>query len=192
MANPPVNAPDQPTRRDRLRRELRNPSMTTVVIIVVAVLAIPMAILVPSWVDTTRQSLEDRSEAEAFREEFGLISSSVLVPSLIVPWMLDQIERMEQADSPADWSFTTFVAGPCDSTNLSQLPAGDFADSIDRSCKDMAQIQVDHADECPSIQVCNFSSRAMTRLDGVRTHLLDVFSDANFVIPYLREEETGQ
>ena len=191
MANAHANPPNETSLLARFRRELRNPSMTTVILIIVAVTAVPLAILVPSWVSTTQKSIQDRNAAERLRDA-QLLSSSVLVPSQIVPWMLNQVKAMEEADSPADWSFTSFTGGPCHSNNLRQLPPGEFSDAIATSCTDLHAIQVDHADECPSIQVCNFSTQAGERLDGVRTHLLTVFEDADFVIPYrIQEEESG-
>ncbi len=190
MANPTVPAPERQSIRDRLRRELRNPSMMTVFLIIVAVAAIPLALLVPSWVDTTRNSFEDRRAADRLRDS-TILSASVLVPSQIAPWMIDQIERMEAADNPADWNFTSFVAGPCDRNNLTQLPPGKFAVAISNSCINLHEIQADHADECPSIQVCNLSDRAMNRLDGVRVSLLNTFADANLVLPYEQEEEAS-
>ena len=61
------------------------------------------------------------------------------------------------------------------------------------TCTTLLQIQTDHALECPSIQLCNFSTRSAERLEGASAFLLDVFSDADFVIPYiLNEEESGQ
>ncbi len=191
MTNAHANPPDETGLWARLRRELRNPSMTTVILIAVAVSAVPLAVFAPGWVSTTQQSLDDRRAADRLREA-QLLSSSVLVPSQIVPWMLDQVERMEEAESPADWSFTSFTAGPCFENNLQQLPAGAFSDAIAKSCTDMHEIQIDHADECISIQNCDFSSRAMERLDGVRTHLLIVFDDADFVIPYRTEEQQAE
>ena len=188
MANPSITADEKPGYIDRFRRELRNPSMMTVFLIIVAVSAIPLALLVPSWVNTTRQSFQDRNAADSLRDA-QILSSSVLVPSQIVPWMLDQIERMETADSPADWHYTSYVAGPCDSHNLSQLPAGRFADSIADTCRGLLEIQLDHGDECTAIQTCRFSPEAGTRLAAVKQSLLDVFADADFVLPYIQEEE---
>lgn len=188
MANPPVDAPGRESIWGRIRRELRNPAMTTVIVVFVAIVAVPLAILVPSWVSTTQESLEARRESDALRDA-TILSASALVPSQIVPWMLDQVERMETADSPADWGFTSFVAGPCLAENLSQLPAGPFSDAIARGCTDLHQLQVDHASECVSIQTCDFSSRSMERLAAVRTNLLSVFADADFVLPYVKDEE---
>ncbi len=167
--------------------------MMTIGLIIAAVLVIPLALLVPSWVSTTQGSFQSRAESEAFQNEFGLLSSSVLVPSLIVPWMLDQIEDLEAADSPAAWNLTSFTAGPCDSGNLAQLPEGVFADAIATSCTGLNQIQIDHSSECISIQLCNFSDGARDRLNGVRVELLTTFDGADFVIPYRPgEEPTGQ
>ena len=50
--------------------------MLTVILIVVVVTGIPLTILAPSWIETTRNSLEDRNAADALREA-QLVSSSV-------------------------------------------------------------------------------------------------------------------
>lgn len=188
MANPPVNASEHQTLLARFRRELRNPSMMTVFLIIAAVLVIPLALLVPSWVETTRGSFQDRRAADELRDS-TMISSSVQVPAQIAPWVLDQIEHMEDAGGPLTWHLTSFTEGPCNATNLSQLPAGPFADAIATSCVSLNQIQIDHADECPSVAACNFSSSVAERLDGVRVALLDTFAEAGLVIPYKRDEE---
>lgn len=189
MANPPFNAPEQQSLLDRFRRELRNPSMMTVFLLIAAVLAIPLALLVPSWVETTRGSFQERQAADDLRDS-TLISSSVQVPAQIAPWVLDQIEHMEDAGGPLTWHLTSFTEGPCNANNLSQLPAGPFADAIATSCVSLNQIQIDHADECLSVEACNFSSSVAERLDGVRVTLLDTFAEAGLVIPYtIRDEE---
>lgn len=162
--------------------------MMTVFLIIAAVLAVPLALLVPSWVETTRGSFQERRAADELRDA-TLISSSVSVPAQITPWMMDQIERMEDADSPDEWHLTSFTEGPCDANNLSQLPAGQFADVIASSCSNLKTIQTDHSAECPSAQACNFSVRSADRLNGVRTNLIDTFAEAGFVIPYVRDEE---
>lgn len=172
----------------RLRRELRNPSMTTVFLIVLAVAAIPLIMLVPSWISTTKGSLQERRAAESLRDA-GILSSSVIIPSQITPWMLNQISRMENADSPFDWNYTLFTAGPCATTNLNQLPPGPYADAIRASCVDLRQIQSDYSDDCPSVGSCNIPPQAYTRLANTRTALLQAFSDAGFVLPYEVEEQ---
>lgn len=160
----------------------------TVILIIVAVSAVPLALLVPSWVDTTRKSLQDRNASDALRES-QLISSNVLVPSQIAPWMLDRIEIMERADSPAAWNRTSFTEGPCNTENLANLPEGPFADAIGVSCTDMQTIQTEFSSDCRSVQVCEISDAALARLDVVRVELLDAFADAGLVIPYTRDEE---
>lgn len=162
--------------------------MMTVILVVVAIAAVPLGLLVPSWVETTQKSLQDRSDAEALRDA-SLLSSSVIVPSQITPWMLGQIQRMENATNPAEWNRTSFTEGPCNPGNLSQLPRGQYADAIAASCADMMAIQEEHASDCRSIQACNISSVAQGRLESVRANLLQAFSDAGFVLPYSKEEQ---
>ncbi len=188
MANPPVSAPEKPSLFARLRRELRNPSMLTVTLIVVAVLAGPLAVLVPSWVETAQQSLRDRAESNE-RRDAQLVDLSVQLPSQIAPWLLDRIEVMESASSPAEWNETLFTDGPCNANNLSQIPTGPFVVSVAETCESLQKIQSDHASECGSVQVCNISDTALGRLGAVRVALLDTFADAGLVIPYEREEE---
>ncbi|MDA1297654.1 MAG: hypothetical protein O3B04_06590 [Chloroflexi bacterium] len=172
----------------RLRRELRNPSKLTVFLIIAAVLAVPLGLLVPSWISTTQQSFQDRNESDALRDS-TILSSNVLVPSQIAPWMLNQITRLEEAKGPFDWNFASFTAGPCDPGNLVQLPPGQYSAAIANACSSLQQIQVEFADDCASVAACQLSDAAVERLAAVRTDLVDAFSDAGFVLPYSDEEE---
>ena len=162
--------------------------MTTVFLIVLAVISIPLILLVPSWISTTRGSIQDRRAADDLRDA-ALLSSDVIIPSQITPWMLNQISRMENADNPFEWGYTLFTAGPCATTNLRQLPPGKYADAIRTSCSELFQVQMDYADACPAVDSCNLPPEAHTRLASIRTNLLNAFSDAGFVLPYLIEEQ---
>jgi hypothetical protein len=176
----------------RFRRELRNPSMTTVFLIVAAVISIPLIMLVPSWISTTRGSIQERRAAEDLRDA-ALLSSDVIIPSQITPWMLNQISRMENADTPFEWNYTLFTAGPCAPTNLSQLPPGKYSEAIRTSCGNLFRVQTDYADDCPTVDSCNLPPDAYTRLASIRTNLMDAFSDAGFVLPYnVEEQQAGQ
>ena len=188
MPAPPVNLYPDESKMARLRRELRNPSMLTIGIIVVAILAIPAALLVPSWVQTTRDSLQRRADADAQREQI-IVSASVLVPSQIVPWMLNEIEQMEGATNPSTWNEVDFTQGPCNATNLSQLPVGKYADAIATACADLNETQTEYARTCVSVATCAIPEEGLAELAAVRTGLVDAFSDAGFVLEYQDEEE---
>jgi hypothetical protein len=178
------------SRKARLRRELRNPSRLTVIIIVAMTLGVPLAMLLPSWVSTFQESLERRQRGEEFRDR-GLVSANVLVPSQIAPWMLNEIDRMEGADSPASWKATDFKKGPCDEANLSQLPAGQYSDAVAASCADLHDIQTEYARNCISVATCAIPEVALKQLETVRDELLVAFSDAGFVLPYSDEEQSS-
>jgi hypothetical protein len=179
------------TKLARFRRELRNPSMATVLLIVLAVAAIPLILLVPSWVSTTKGSIKSRSDAESLRDA-SLLSSSVIVPSQITPWMLNQISRMEAADSPFDWNYTAFTAGPCAASNLGQLPPGQYSVAIRTSCTQLDLIQADYAGDCKTVAECAIPAEAYKRLASARSELLEAFSNAGFVLPYSdQEQQTG-
>jgi type II secretory pathway pseudopilin PulG len=188
MAPHPTPVMVENNRMARLRRELRNPSMTTVFLIVLAVISIPLLMLVPSWISTTRGSIQERRSAEDLRDA-ALLSSDVIIPSQITPWMLNQVSRMENAGTPLEWNYTLFTAGPCSTTNLNQLPAGKYSEAIRTSCGDLFQVQTDYADACTSAASCDLPPEAYTRLASIRTNLMDAFSDAGFVLPYNIEEQ---
>ncbi len=172
----------------RLRREIRNPSMLTVLIAIIAVLAIPTAILVPKWVSITQDSFEVRAAAGAQRES-AIIGASALVSSHIVPWMLNEVQRLETAEDPAQWRLTSFTQGPCDSTNLSNLPVGTHSDAIARSCSELLQIQTDFSNDCVSATSCRVTDAALNRLSLVRHSLVDAFTGAGFVSDYQAYDE---
>lgn len=172
----------------RLRRELRNPSIVTVIVMIVAVLAVPLAILTPSWVSTTQGSLELRQAAGAQRDA-AIVSASSLVSSQIVPWMLNQVTQLETADDPESWHNTSFSEGPCNSTNLSNLPAGKYADAISTSCSELGDIQISFSADCASANACVVSDAALSRLSSTRQALLATFSEAGFVSDYKAYDE---
>ena len=59
---------NNPTRGARFRRELRNPSMITVILIVVGVLTIILAPFAPTWVTTARDSFDTIAQQKAMQE----------------------------------------------------------------------------------------------------------------------------
>ena len=64
----------------RFRRELRNPSMLTVFLIVISFLVIVLAPFAPKWVITTQDSLEAISEQKKIDQQ-SMGSFTAIVPS---------------------------------------------------------------------------------------------------------------
>ena len=190
MADFSTNASSPPSRLDRVRRELRNPSMLTVILIAVIVAAVPIAIMAPKWVSTAQHNLGQRNEANQLRED-SMVSVEVFIPSLIAPWMANQMDRMMVAASPEEWNRTSFTNGPCFTRNLSQLPDGKYSAAIVQACHDMDSIQSRYAGECPSAETCNFSQDARAALITARAEMFEVFSDAGLVLPPRTEQDIG-
>lgn len=190
MANPPADLFSDESFSARLRRELRNPSMISVILIAVVIVAIPTAIFIPKWVSTAKDSFEERNQdAERFNE--SILSITELVPGQIAPWMVSQINRMLVADTPFEWNQVSFTEGACFPGNLAQLPAGKYSDAVVQACTDMASIQTRHAGECPSVAICNFSAEAKAELTGVKEDLFAAFADSGFVLPTTTEQSVG-
>ncbi len=167
----------------RLRREFRNPSMVTVLVAIIALLAIPLSILVPKWVVITQESFGYRAAAGEQRET-ALLPASALVSSHMLPWIRNEIRRLESAETPEEWNFTPFTEGPCDSTNLSDLPAGKYADAIASTCEGLLQIQREFSSDCRIETSCDVSTAALERLSSTRKTLNDTFAGAGFVSDY--------
>jgi hypothetical protein len=189
MANTPADLFASESRMDRLRRELRNPSMLTVIIITALVLAIPLAIFVPKWVSTTQNSLEERAQDTALRDD-TMLSITELVPGQVAPWLASHINRMLVADSPFEWTRVSFASGPCLPANLAQLPGGKYSEAIVTACQDMAAAQVEYARECPNVANCNFSAESRAELTRIRTEMFDAFADSGFVLPTRTEQSS--
>ncbi len=174
-----------------MRRELRNPSIVTVFIIILLVAAVPLALFVPQWVDTTKESFEARStaatEAESRRSDFD-----VLIPSQIVPWLADRVEEMRAAIGPQDWNKVSFRRGPCDPGNLTELPGGVYADSIARTCGDLDRIQLTYAGACTRAIDCNLPDAALQELEAVAAAMFADFANSGLVVPYSLTEEEGE
>lgn len=179
---------NQTSRSARLRRELRNPSMITVILIAVAVVGIISAPFAPGWVSTTRASIESLAKEDEIREA-SINSASVVIPSQITPWLAAQTNKMIKAEGPLDWQVVSFRRGPCAEENLVQLPAGKYATAIATACDDLNDIQQRYSGDCFLAASCNVSDGAKQEITATMDHVWDAFSDAGFVLPYEVVEE---
>ena len=152
------------------------------------IISVPLAALVPGWVETTQTSFQLRDEAEAQRQA-ALLPMSASVSSRILPWMFSQITALETADSSDIWNATSFTQGPCNSSNLSQLPVGEFTDAISGSCSDLNQLQTQHTFACPNTGICELPSSVSATLSSTRQNLIATFSGAGFVSDFNSHDE---
>ncbi len=176
------------SRSARFRRELRNPSMITISLIVTVVVLAFSAPFIPTWVNTTRDSLEAIREAKEL-DDAGRSSLDVLVASQIAPWMGLQAETMLNATGPLDWKVVSFRNGPCHQDNLSQLPVSEYSLAIVSACNSMDDIQQRYSGTCFLASRCNVPDEAKQEITAVMGEVWEEFSDAGFVLPYTDVEE---
>lgn len=156
----------------KLRRQIRNPSLPTFIIMALVILAIPIAIIAPGFYSGAKEGIV------RIRQEPTLHFLEVATPSYVYPYLQRNIQVMKAAETQLQWRRTSFKLGPCHETNLRQFPEGKYTNAISSACTDLHQIQLDYADECASATSCNIPPAAITRLDTVSTQLQTAFSDA--------------
>lgn len=167
----------------RFRRELRNPSMMTIILIVVVVSVVIFGPFVPGWVSTTQGSFEAIAKTKDINES-SMKSLGAIVPSQIAPWMSTQVNTMIAAEGPLDWQVVSFRQGPCDPENLVQLPDSKYSTAIATACNDIDDIQQLYSGKCFLASDCNVPDEAVTELKLAMDRVWEAFSDAGFVLPY--------
>lgn len=172
----------------RFRRELRNPSMTTVILIAVIVISALAAPFAPGWITTTKGSFESIAEQKELNEA-AMSPIGAIVPSQIAPWMATQARTMMEAEGPLDWKVVNFRTGPCDPDNLIQLPAGKYSDAIRTACGSLDEIQQHYSGNCFLASDCNIPEAAKNDITQTMDGVWNAFSDAGFVLPYSEVED---
>ncbi len=181
---------DNPSRSARIRRELRNPSMLTIFLIVVVTSTIIFAPFVPGWVSTTQDSFKSLSKSKEIQEA-SMSSLGAIVPSQIAPWLSSKVNTMINAEGPLDWQVVSFRTGPCDSDNLSHLPESKYSTSIATACGELDDIQQLYSGDCFLASNCNVPDIAKEELTATMDAVWEAFSDAGFVLPYDEFEQNG-
>jgi len=171
------------SRRARFKRELRNPSALTVLLIILAVFAVVLGPFVPSWVNTTQDSFDAIAKTKE-RNESSLKSIGVIVPAQIAPWMSSQVDTMIDAEGPLDWQVVSFRSGPCKPENLAQLPDSKYSTSIATACNEIDDIQQLYSGSCFRASDCNVPDKAKEELRVAIGKVWDAFADAGFVLSY--------
>ena len=172
----------------RFRRELRNPSMFTIFLIVISFSIVVLAPFAPKWVATTQDSFDVMSEKKKINQE-SMSSLAAMVPSQITPWMAQQARTMSEASGPLDWKVVSFRTGPCNLENLSQLPDGKYSDSIAQVCGELDRIQQHYSGDCFLASECNVPDAAKEEIEKAMGIVWDAFSDAGFVLHYSESEQ---
>ena len=171
------------SRTARFRRELRNPSMLTIILILIVVAVVVLGPFVPGWVSTTRGSLEAIAKKKELNEA-GILSLGAIVPSQITPWLNHQVNTMIDAQGPLDWKVVSFRSGACLGENLSQLPASKYSTAIITACDELDDIQQQYSGSCFLASDCNVPEIAKEELRATMSRVWSEFSDAGFVLPY--------
>jgi hypothetical protein len=180
-----VYVSDDPTLGGRVRRHLRNPSIITILLIVLVVLAIPSAIAYPRVSSVAK---ENWSDVQHLRERHFV---NITAASWIYPHLRLQATRMQNAEIPVQWRPVSFKSGPCLPDNLSQIPVGKYAYAIKSACISLDDIQMTYAGDCAQTSQCNIPEQAVIELQQVLDRLQVAFSDANLVDPY-PDDDLGQ
>ena len=163
---------DDDGRFARLRRQIRNPSLLTFVVMAMVILAIPVGIAFPGFYSGAREGIV------RIRQDPAGQFLNVSVPSQVYPYLQRNIQLMKDAESEFEWRRISFKLGPCNEANLAQFPAGKYTDGIANACEDLHQIQLDFATDCDSPTNCNIPPAAIARLDAVSEALQETFSDS--------------
>ena len=172
-----VFADDDTTFKGKLRKHLRNPPMRTALLIVIIIVAIPVAIAYPK---VSSVAEENWTNVQRARERHFV---HVTAASWIYPFLRRQTVRMQEADVPIEWRGVSFVYGPCFPQNLDQLPVGKYSYSIRTACTSLHEIQTKYSDDCAQTSACNIPEEAKFELQIVLDRLKVAFSDANLVQP---------
>ena len=156
----------------KLRRQVRNPSLLTFIIMAALALAIPLAIVAPGFYSGAKEGIV------RIRQDPFVQFLEVSTPSHVYPFLQRNIQLMKDAETQADWRRISFKLGPCHEANLAQFPDGKYTQGIAQACGDLHNIQLDFAEDCISDTSCNIPPAAIARLDVVSTFLQETFSDA--------------
>ncbi len=176
------------TRGARFRRELRNPSMLTVILLATVVLVIVLAPFAPKWISTTQDSFAAIAKQKEIQEA-SMSSIAAIIPSQISPWLAVQTNTMINAEGPLDWNVVSFRSGSCAPQNLSQLPAGKYSASIATACDTLDDIQLRYSRTCFLASNCNVPEVAKLEIRTAMDGVWEAFSDAGFVLPYDQLEQ---
>ena len=183
-----VSFDNNPSRSARFRRELRNPSLLTIIIMLVVAAVVILGPFAPGWISTTKGSFEAIAKNKALNEA-SMLSLGAIVPSQITPWLNQQVNTMIDAEGPLDWQVVSFRSGPCFGENLSQLPASKYSTAIMTACNELDDIQQLYSGSCFLASDCNVPEVAKEELRTAMGRVWSEFSDAGFVLPYEELEQ---
>ena len=180
----PIDFGDDDSVVARFRRQLRNPSLLTFIVISLIVVTIPVLIVLPGFYSGARENLP------YFTTEFSvpLIELRIAVPSNVVPYLRQRMMIMRNADEPVEWGGVSFQDGPCKATNLDQLPVGRYADAVAEACRSIHVVQTEFSSYCDTPTSCAVPAEAVQRLDEIEDAMMQVFVGA---YSSLREEQTA-
>ena len=170
----PIEFGDDSSVVARFRRQLRNPSLLTFIVLSLIVVTIPILIVLPGFYSGARENLP------YFTTEFSvpLIELRIAVPSNVVPYLRQRMTIMRNADEPLEWSGVSFQNGPCKASNLDELPEGKYAGAVADACSSLHVVQTEFSSYCDTLASCTVPAEAVERLDQIEDALMQVFIGA--------------
>jgi len=168
--------------RGKLRKETRNPSTTTVLLVILFSIIICISPFINDWITTTNKNVQSL-DTKRLRNEQLRIPLETLVPSQITPWIAHNAKIMMNAKTPFDWKVVSWRSGACKKGNLEQLPKGKFSEAISGACFKLDTIQINNSPHCITASTCNIPKETRLEISLVLKNLFGVFSDAGYVLP---------
>lgn len=170
------------SRGERLKRDLRRPSLLSIGGSAAVVALIAFAIFGPGWFKTTTESIGAVTEVHDL-DRASTLAEDDLEAHQIVPWMDTQTQRMINAAGPLDWNVANFRFGPCAPNNLEAMSAGAFIDSVTDGCASLSDIQGRYTRDCFIAASCNIPDSAKSEINDVMALLWSAQADAGYARP---------
>ncbi len=164
----------------RIRREMRNPSLRTIAIVVVTVIVVVSAPFVPTWVNSARTGIADVTEDHDLTKASTLPKND-LTDEQVALWMAEQGQTMIDATNPLGWKVVNFRFGPCSPENLGDMAQGPYATTVVQACASMADIHGRYQRDCFLASSCNVKDAAKDEIRVVIDVVLAAHSDAGYV-----------
>ena len=151
---------------ERIRRELRNPSMRKIFISIVVVIAVVSAPFAPGWISSTKSGINEVT-ADHDLQTSSRLPNDDLTDEQISPYLIEKAETMRDATGPFQWEIVNFRFGPCDPDALAAHSDGAFRTALTDSCTSLADIQGRYQRDCYIAASCNVSDEAKNGLNAV-------------------------
>ena len=156
------------------RVQTQNPSigfLTTLFVIVIIILAIPIFPRVAKAVEVNEQ------KKVAFEEK--LMPRSLAIPVNMLPYLRFQHLALKNGKY-ATWHQPVFRSGSCDRENLTAMPDGIYKQAIQTGCFQLNELQGQYAENC-NIDNCKVDPNVITRINYIMSQIEEPYWGKGFV-----------